>query len=382
MGQSNYKTRLYAPGPVEVPPQVLEATARPVMHHRTQGFKDLFLRTRARLAEVACVPGDDVLILAGSGTAGFEAGMLACVPRAAKVVGVNAGKFGERWVKLARHYGYEVVELTLPWGGAVDPEALRALLSEHADVAAVMSTHSETSTGVLHDVQALAQVVHEAAPEALFLVDAVTSLGVAELRPLAWGLDGVFSGSQKGLMTPPGLAFAWLSERAWARTENLHPTFYLDLRKERRQQQEGGTAYTPAVSLVAGLEVALGMLLDEGLEALWARRAHLNRAVLEGAGALGCKPYAARVSPAVAALYAPDGVSAPAIVKGFAARGMRIAGGQDDAKGHLFRPSVMGYADRYDVLVIVAALEETLLELGQPVTHGQGVSAALRALAD
>lgn len=244
-----------------------------------------------------------------------------------------------------------------------------------------MSTHSETSTGVLHDVQALAQVVRETAPEALVLIDAVTSLGVAELRPKAWGLDGVFSGSQKGLMTPPGLAFAWLSERAWARSEGLNPTFYLDLRKERAQQRAGQTAYTPAVSLVAGLEVALGLLLDEGLEALWRRRERLNGAVLAGAAALGCRPYAARVSPAVAALYAPERVSAPAIVKGFAARGMRIAGGQDDAKEHLFRPSVMGYADRYDALTIVAALEEVLLELGQPVALGQGVSAALRVLA-
>lgn len=375
-----FKTRLYAPGPVEVPPQVLEATARPIIHHRTAAFKKLFVRTRAKLAEVACVPGDDVLILAGSGTAGFEAGLLACVPKGAKVVGINAGKFGERWVKLARHYGFEVAELTLPWGRAADPEAVRAILQEHRDAAAVMTTHSETSTGVLHDVKAIAEVVRETVPEALFLVDTVTSLGVAELRPKDWGLDGIFSGSQKGLMTPPGLAFAWLSEQAWARTENLHPTFYLDLRKERRQQGAGQTAYTPAVSLVAGLEVALDLLLGEGLENVWKRRETLNRAVLEGAQALGCKPYAERVSPAVAALYAPEGVAAPDIVKGFSVRGMRIAGGQDDAKPVLFRPSVMGYADRYDTLVLVAALEEILLELGQDVSPGQGLAAALRAL--
>ena len=292
-----YKPRLYAPGPVEVPPQVLEATARPVVHHRTAAFKRLFLRTREKLAEVACVPGDDVLVLAGSGTAGFEAGLLACVPKGAKVVGIDAGKFGERWVKLARGYGYEVVELRLPWGRAADPEAVRTLLKEHPDASAVMTAHSETSTGVLHDVRAIAEVVRETVPNALFLVDAVTSLGVAELRPKDWGIDGIFSGSQKGLMTPPGLAFAWLSERAWGRSENLNPTFYLDLRKERKQQQAGQTAYTPAVSLVAGLEVALEMLLDEGLGAVWQRRETLNRAVLAGAGALGCKPYARARQP-------------------------------------------------------------------------------------
>ena len=244
-----------------------------------------------------------------------------------------------------------------------------------------MTAHSETSTGVLHDVRAMATVVKETVPDALFLVDTVTSLGVSELRPKDWGLDGIFSGSQKGLMTPPGLAFAWLSERAWGRTENLLPTFYLDLRKERRQQRVGQTAYTPAVGLVAGLEVALELLLAEGLENVWHRRERLNRAVLAGGAALGCKPYAERPSAAVAALYAPEGIAAPEIVKGFSARGMQIAGGQDDAKPVLFRPSVMGYADRYDVLTIVAALEESLRELGQEVSPGQGLAAALCTLA-
>ena len=375
-----FKPRLYAPGPVEVPPQVLEAVGRPVVHHRTPEFRELFLRTRQKLAEVACVPGDDVLILTASGTAGFEAGLLACVPKGAKVAGINAGKFGERWVKLARHYGFEVAELTLPWGQAADPEAVRAFLRANPEVKAVMTAHSETSTGVLHDVQALAAVVKETVPDALFLVDTVTSLGVSELRSKGWGLDGIFSGSQKGLMTPPGLAFAWLSERAWARTDDLLPTFYLDLRKERTQQRVGQTAYTPAVGLVAGLEVALEMLLEEGLENVWQRREMLNQAVLAGAAALGCQPYAERPSAATAALYAPDGIAAPDIVKGFSARGMRIAGGQDNAKPVLFRPSVMGYADRYDALVIVAALEEILRELGQDVSPGRGLTAALNVL--
>ncbi len=377
-----YKPRLLAPGPVEVPPQVLAATARPIIHHRTTAFKELFLEVRKRLAEVACVPGDDVLVLAGSGTAAFEAGLLAAVPKGSKVIGVNAGKFGERWVKLVSHYGYEVVELRLEWGQVAPPEAVRDLLRIHSDAAALMITHSETSTGALHDVEALARVVREELPNALVIVDAVTSLGVAELRPRDWGLDVVVSGSQKGLMTPPGLAFAWLSERAWANTEGLNPSFYLDLRKERKQQREGQTAYTPAVSLVAGLNVALGMLLEEGMEAVWARRGRLNWAVLKGACALGCAPYAERTSPAVAALRAPQGVAAPDIVKGFAARGARIASGQGEAKGVLFRPSVMGHADAYDAVTVVAVLEDVLRELGREVPHGQGVSAALRVLGE
>ena len=375
-----FKPRLYAPGPVEVAPQVLAALSRQVIHHRTKAFEALFGRVRERLAELACVPGEDVLVLTGSGTAAFEAGLLACVPQGAKVLGINAGKFGERWVKLAHTYGLEVVELKLEWGQVASPEAVRDLLKQHSNVAAVMTTHSETSTGALHDVQAISKVVHETAPDALFLVDCVTSLSVTELRPNEWGLDGVFSGSQKGLMLPPGLGFAWLSERAWARDDNLLPSFYLDLRKERTSQQQGQTAYTPAVNLVYGLNASLELLLEESIENVWARRERLNRAVLAGAEAVGCARYAERVSPAVAALRVPEGLDAPAIVKGFAQRGVRIAGGQDHAKPVLFRPSVLGYADAYDAVAVVAILEDVLRDLGQKVDYGQGVSAALKAL--
>lgn len=375
-----FKPRLYAPGPVEVPPQVLEATARPTIHHRTEAFKKIFRSTLEKLATLTQVPGEDVLILAGSGTAAFESGLLASVPKGAKVVGINAGKFGERWVKLATHYGYNVVEMKLPWGSVANPEALVALLEHHPDTYAVMTTHSETSTGALHDIEALSSAVHETVPNALMLVDCVTSLGATKLRPKEWQLDGVFSGSQKAMMLPPGLAFAWLSERAWASDKNLNPSFYLDLRKERKNQREGQTAYTPAVNLIYGLEVALDMMLSEGVENVWTRREKINRAVIEGAVAIGCKQYAERVSPAVAALYVPEGMSAPDVVKGFSKRGARIAGGQDDAKPHMIRPSVVGYADSYDALTVVAVLEDVLRELGRNVEYGLGVAAAMKVL--
>lgn len=376
------KERLYAPGPVEVPPAVLEATARPVPHHRTAACKEAMLQVREGLAKVACVPGEDVIILAGSGTSAFEAGLLACVPRGAKVIGLAAGKFGERWVKLANHYGYTVIEHAVAWGRDFDLAELAPLLQAHRDAYAVTVVHSETSTGVLHDVAAVAATVRESLPEALVLVDAVTSLGVTELRPRDWGLDGMFAGSQKGLLTPPGLAFAWLSERAWASERNLNPSFYLDLRKERAQQRQGQTAYTPAVSLVMGLKVALEILLEEGLERVWTRRERLSRAVLAAGEAVGCRVFAERVSPAVAALLAPNGLDASAIVKGFAARGARIAGGQDHLKERLIRPSMMGYADAYDAVTVAAILEDVLRELGRPVPYGAAVGAALRVLAE
>jgi aspartate aminotransferase-like enzyme len=373
-----FRPRLYAPGPVEVPPQVLAALARPVVHHRTAAFKALLLEARRKLAEVSCVPGDDVVILSGSGSAALEAGLLATVPRGAKVLAVNAGKFGERWLRLAETYGYEVIELKLDWGRAVKAEEVAAALGP--DVKAVLATHSETSTGVLHDIAALSSAVKGETPDALVLVDCVTSLAAAELRPRDWGLDGVFSGSQKGLMCPPGLAFAWLSERAWASSDNLNSSFYLDLRKERENQQQGQTAYTPAVSLVYALDAALDMILEEGIEALWARRERLNRAILEAGEAVGCRSYAERPSPAVAALASPKGVAAPAIVRGFAARGMHIAGGQDQAKPVLFRPSLLGYADPYDAVAVAAALEDVLRDLGREVPYGRAVSRALEVL--
>ncbi len=381
------KQRLLAPGPVEVPPAVLEALARPVVHHRSPAFVELFLEVRRRLAEVMLVPGEEVLVVTGSGTAGFEASLLATVPAGGRVLSLHAGKFGERWAAMARRFGLRGVELSAPWGSTFDLDRVRDELRRSGPFDAVTTTHSETSTGVLHDVEAIASVVREAAPDALLLVDAVTSLAAAELRPRAWGLDVVVSGSQKGLMVPPGLGFAYLSERAWQRSDALASegeligSYYLDLRKERARQREGQTAATPAVSLVAGLDVALRLLLEEGIDAVWRRRRALNEALLAAGEAIGLARYAVRPSPAVAALTTPDGVAAPDVVRRLAAVGIRIGAGQDEAKPRLLRPSVLGWADRFDVVTLAAALEDALRDLGQDVAFGAGAAAALRSLA-
>jgi aspartate aminotransferase-like enzyme len=376
------KSRLYAPGPVEVPPQVLAALAEPVLHHRTPEFRALFSATGRQLAEIFQVPGDDVLVLTASGTAGLEAGLLATVPRAAKIIGVSAGKFGERWITMARAYGFEVIEVPFEWGSTADPEILRRVLEQHPDAAAVLTTHSETSTGVLHDVQALAAVTRSVLPDALFLVDAVTSLAAAELRPADWQLDVVVSGSQKGLNTPPGLAFVWLSERAWASDRNLLPSFYLNLRAERAKQRNGETACTPATSLVRALNVALELLLAEGLPAVWQRRRLLTDALLAGGKALGYTQFARRVSPAVAALRTPAGLSAPAVVQALARQGVRIAGGQDHTRDFLIRPSLLGHADTLDAVTLIAALEQASAAAGLAVEPGNGVKSVLQLLQD
>jgi aspartate aminotransferase-like enzyme len=375
--------RLLAPGPVAVPPAVLEVLARPAVHHRTAEFRAALVRAGARLAELLLVDGDDVLIVGGSGTSAFEAALLAAVPAGATVVSAHAGKFGERWGQMARAFAYDVVEVTAPWGEAVAPEDVRQALRDHPGAAAVLVTHSETSTGVLHDLEAIAAAARAQAPDVLVVVDAVTSVAAAELRPRAWDLDAVIAGSQKGVMLPPGLGYAWLSERAWARCPDRASrvaSFSLDLHAERPKQRQGETGATPPVPLVLALDVALDVLLGEPHEERWAHKARLNAAVLRGAAAIGYGPFAARPSPAVAALTTPDGVSAKDVVRLASARGVRIAGGQDAYAQRLVRPSVLGYVDAFDALTIVAVLEAALVDLGVAIEVGAGVAAAQRTL--
>jgi len=355
------KQRLYAPGPVELPPEVLAALARPVLHHRTPEYLELQQRVGERLTDVFMVPGHEVLTLSGSGSTAMEAAFINCVPVGAEVLVINGGKFGERWLRIAEAYRHPVVELAVEWGQAADPAELTALLRKHPATAAVLATHSETSTGVLHDIEALSRAAREAAPDSLFIVDAVTSLAAAELTPLAWDLDAVVSGSQKGLLTPPGLGFVWLSPRAWASSRDLHPRFTLDLRK----RQGGRQPTTPATSLMVALDVALELLLAEGLEQVISRRTRLNEQLLQGAEELGYRRFAERVSPAVAALTVPAGVSARALVKHLAQRGLVIGGGQDQLADTVIRPSLLGHADDYDVGLLLAALHEALKALAQ-----------------
>ncbi len=383
-GRGPFRPRLYAPGPVAVPPEVLEALARPVVHHRTDGFRGTYLRVRTALAELFGVPGDDVMMLTGSGTTAFEAALTAVVPRGGRVLALRGGKFGDRWAAMARALGYRVSELDVPWGRAFDPEAVHDQLVRHGPPDAVTLVHSETSTGVLHDVAALAAAIHARAPEALVLVDAVTSLAAAELRPRAWGLDAVVSGSQKGVMLPPGLGFVWLAERAWARTPEAAQRvarFTLDLHRERPRQQAGDSGTTPATSLIVAAEEALALLQREGHDRRRRSLERRNHALLAAGAALGAVPFAQRPSPAVAALSVPESMAAPAVVRALADRGVRIAGGQDHLKASLVRPSLLGHGDDYDAVVLAAALEDAWRDLGHAAAPGVAVAAAMAVLA-
>lgn len=369
------KFRLLAPGPTPVPPEVLLAMAQPALHHRTPEFEALFAQARRGL-QWLFQTRREVLILAASGTGAMEGAVVnACSP-GDRVLVIRGGKFGERWAEICQAYGLSVIPVEVPYGKAVDPQAVAAALRGEPSIAAVFATHSETSTGVLHDLEAIAAIVRQT--PALLVADAITSLGVVDLPTDAWGVDVVVAGSQKAMMLPPGLAFACLSDRAWAAAERARlPRYYFNFLVERKIQAKHQTAWTPAISLIAGLKAALDLLQAEGLSAIFARHERLARAARAAVTALGLDLFAERPSPAVTAVKVPEGVDGGAIVRVLRDKhGISIAGGQGSMKGKIFRIATLGYADAYDVLTGIAALEFTLAELGYPVRLGDGLRAA------
>jgi aspartate aminotransferase-like enzyme len=290
---------------------------------------------------------------------------------------VSAGYFGERWGQIAAIHECDVEWLRYEWGETPTADDLRARLQELGGVDIVLLTQSETSTGVVCDIRALAEVARDAG--ALVAVDAISSLGAMPLETDAWGLDAVASGAQKALMTPPGLAFVSVSERAWE-ARRAPRSFYFDWERTRKAQASLDAPYTPAVSLVAGLDVALGLLLDEGLEAVFERHVRLGRACRAGAKAMGLELFSPDEdrSAVVTAVYAPDGVDSGDVVKALRDRfGITIANGQGDLKGRIFRLGHIGWFDIFDITMTLAAVELALAEAGADIERGVAVTRAL-----
>lgn len=374
------KRYLLTPGPTPVPPEVLAAIGAPVVHHRSPDFRPVWAQTLERLQAV-CRTGGDVLVLASSGTGAFESALANLLSPGERVLSVSAGAFGERWTAMARALGLDVQELRYEWGETPSPDDLRARLAELGGAAAVFLVHSETSTGVVADVQALAQTVKEAG--ALAIVDAVSSLGAVPLETQAWGLDVVVAGSQKALMTPPGLGVAAVSDAAWARAETATlPRFYFDWRKIRAAQHKQDSLWTPPVSLVAGLNVALGMLLAEGMENAWARHVRLGRACREGVKAMGLELFSPDEdrSAVVTAVRAPEGVDAAVVYRELRDRfGITIAAGHGKLRSGVFRIGHIGWFDVFDITTALGALELVLADLGADIERGVAVTRALEA---
>ncbi|MFI5338408.1 MAG: pyridoxal-phosphate-dependent aminotransferase family protein [Candidatus Methylomirabilales bacterium] len=372
------KRYLLAPGPTPIPPEVLQAMAQPIIHHRTPEYEALFADVRRDLRFFFQCK-NEVLMFAASGTGAMEGAVVNTLSPGDRVIIVRGGKFGERWVEICEVYGVRVLPVDVPYGKSVDPAAVAEALKSDPAVKAVFATHSETSTGAVHDIQAIAAVVRET--PAILIVDAITSLGVMDLPMDAWGVDIVVAGSQKALMLPPGLAFAALSDRAWALVPTARlPKYYFNFPAERKAIEKNQSAYTPAVSLVVGLRESLRLILAEGLPNVFARHDRLARATRAGVQALGLELFAEHPGCACTAVKAPAGIDSGAIVKGFRKRGITIAGGQGSMKGKIFRIAHMGYVDSFDVLTALTALEFVLADLGHPVTFGEGIRAAQQIL--
>jgi aspartate aminotransferase-like enzyme len=374
------KRYLFTPGPTPVPPEVLEAMSRPIIHHRSSDFRAIFARLLERLGRVYRTEGH-VLVYTASGTGGMESAVSNLTRPGDRVVVVSAGHFGERWTAMAWNFGCEVDELAYEWGEAPVPEDLARRLRELGGAKVVFTTHSETSTGVVADLQGLAAAAKDAG--ALVAVDAVSSLGAVPLETDAWGLDAVVSASQKALMTPPGLATVSASADAWAAVEaGAASRFYFDWTRTRERQERSDPSFTPAVSTVAGLDVALGLLLEEGLEQAFERHVRLGRACRAGAKAMGLDLFSPDddSSAVVTAINAPDGIDSTELVQTLRDRhGIVLAPGQGPLRGRVFRIGHIGYYDVFDVTTALAGVELVLSELGADIERGTAVTAALEA---
>ncbi|WP_455370243.1 pyridoxal-phosphate-dependent aminotransferase family protein [Petrachloros mirabilis] len=375
------KRYLLAPGPTPVPPEVLLAMARPMIHHRAPEFDPIFAEAREGLKWLFQTR-NDVLMLASSGTGGMEASISNFLSPGDKALCINGGKFGERWGKICKAFGVHATEIKVEWGQAVNPQVIADALKKDPSIKAVYVQASETSTGVSHDVKAIGEIVkgHE---NTILVVDAITALGVFDIKTDVWGLDVVITGSQKALMLPPGMAFMSVSEKAWALADKAkNAAFYFNLKKERENQAKNQTAFTPTVSLIIGLQEVLRTMKGEGLEKMFARQGQLAHAMREGMKAAGLTLFPKESpSDALTTVCAPEGVDGQAVYKNLRVQyGITAAGGQDHLKGKIFRLSHMGYADRFDVITAVAATEMVLKGLGHSIKLGSGVAKAQEIL--
>ncbi|MBM4386407.1 MAG: alanine--glyoxylate aminotransferase family protein [Deltaproteobacteria bacterium] len=376
------KRYLLAPGPTPLPPEVCEALAKPIIHHRAPVFAELLKGVVVDLKWLMRTE-NTVITLASSATGAMEGAVSNFLNAGDKALVVIGGKFGERWLELCRIYGVTPVELNVTWGEAVTVEQVRDALKKDATIKALYIQASETSTGVAHPVKEIGLMLKSEFPNILYVVDSVTALGVFDVRTDDWGIDVNVGGSQKALMLPPGLAFASISNKAWEfnKTSKL-PRYYFDFKKEAKSHGEGQTAYTPAVSMTVALRAALDIFKRETPEKIYARNDRLARATRAAALALGMELFApASPTNACTAIKAPAGIDGQDIVKKLRNEyATTIAGGQSQLKGKIFRISHMGYIDDGDILHTLLALEKVLESLGYKFEKGASLKVAAKEM--
>ena len=377
------KRYLVTPGPTPVPPEVLAATALPIIHHRGPDFRAALARVIERLKEVFLTE-QEMLTFTSAGTGVMESAMQNLCSPGDRVLVVSHGYFGERFAALADTYGCDLVHLRYGWGESPNADEVGEKLEEIGGAKALFLTHSDTSTGVVSDLRSIAERLN--GTEAMIVVDAISSLAAVPVETDAWGLDVVITSSHKALMCPPGLAFASVSERAFetARAATT-PRFYFDWERTRAAQEKGENPFSPAISLYLGLDVALGMILDEGLVAAYERHVRLGRACRAGVKAMGLELFSPDEDRAavVTAIRMPSDVDGQAVVLSMRERsGVTIIGGQGEVRGKIVRIGHIGYVDVFDVTTALAALELAMVEAGADVERAVAASAAVEAFAE
>ncbi|WP_457644218.1 pyridoxal-phosphate-dependent aminotransferase family protein [Persephonella sp.] len=369
------KERLFTPGPVPLPPQVIKALGQQIIHHRTPEFTEIFLEARENLQKLLRTERD-VIVFASSGTGAMEASVSNFFKKGDRVLIINAGKFGQRWKELASIYQLKIVDYEIEWGKTYDKERILQIISEFPDIKGIFVQHSETSTTTYHDVKYLGDIAKKL-DDCLLVVDGITSVGVYQVYPEELGIDVLVTGSQKALMLPPGLSVLYFSEKAEKRASRSDmPRYYFDVIKESKKQAKGQTAYTPAINLIIALNESLKLILEEGLDNLEERHRIMAEATRKAVKEIGLKLLSESPSNSATGVYSPAGIDADQLRKELLKLGFRVAGGQDHLKGKIFRIAHMGYFDFMDVVQVIAGLEMALFRLGYEIDVGKGVKKA------
>ena len=370
------KNYLLTPGPTPLPPEVSEAMSRPIIHHRTPQFQAVLKEASDGLKYVYQT-ANDVFILASSGTGAMEAAVANLLSCGDTAIVVEGGKFGERWTELCKAYGVNTEVVKVEWGKKVDAQEIEKRLRINPKIKAVFATLCETSTGVANDIKKIGEVLKDT--YAVLVVDAISGLGAIDLKTDAWNCDVVVSGSQKGLMLPPGLGFISVSTKAWKLVEaSISPRYYFDLRVAKKALDKTDTAFTPAITLIIALCVALKLIKEDGLEKIFARHHKMAEATRQAALALGLELFApTAASDVVTAIKVPASVDGEKLVKLMRdTYGVTIAGGQAELKGKVIRISHMGYIEEFDIIAGISCLEKALSKSGYKFNLGAGVKAA------
>ena len=375
------KRFLMTPGPSPVPSFVRESLSQEIMHHRTSEFQDILKETHEGLKQVFCTD-NPVLIFSSSGTGAMEAAVGNLFSSGDKVIAVNGGKFGERWTEIAKSFSLEVVEMHVEWGTSPSLEELKSILNSNKGVKGVLTTLCETSTATVYDIEGISKITKENG--VLLVVDAISGLGQDVLLPDAWAVDAVVSGSQKGFMLPPGLSFISLNNKAQEAVKNSNlPKYYFDLNKALKSYQKNDTPFTPAVSLIVGLQEAVKAINKEGMESRWSNFKKMSLATQEGIKALGLKVFSKRPSASVTAALCPEDIKSSDLVKKLRKEyGLSIAGGQGNLKDRIFRIAHMGWINEQDLIACFSLLEKVFKDLGYKFKLGSSVARIEEVLYD